>query len=229
MKKGFFFTMVATLCVICAGCQAPFQTVKTEKLDSPEKKFQAAEDLCNKKNYVQAMELYDDVKSAYPEFKEMPKVYVKIADCLYDDKRYDKSIGRYFQFVELYPNDKEVPRAKYNIGMALFSQIKNIDLDSRIIQKTAEAFKTLSDDPNAGEWAKKAEEKYRECRQKLAAKEWDKATTYLSMSNKQAAGKSARRILDEYPELGYDDKANALLKKLKDESNGKPSQRKDQS
>ncbi len=215
MKKGFFFTIVATLCVICAGCQVPFQTVKKEKPDSPEKMFQAAEELYNKKDYAQAMELYDQVKSAYPEFKEMPKVYVKIADCLYEDKQYDKSIGRYFQFVELYPNDKEVPKAKYNIGMALFSQIKNSDLDSRIIQKTAEAFKTLSDDPNAGEWGKKAEEKYRECRQKLAAKEWNKAETYVSLSNYQAAKLVARRILDEYPKLGYDDKANNLMKKIK--------------
>jgi outer membrane protein assembly factor BamD len=215
MKKGFFFTIVASMCVICVGCTLPFQTTTLEKPDSPEKMFKAAEELYNKKNYAQALDVYEQLKSAYPEFNEMPKVYAKIGDCLFEDKQYDKSIGRYLEFVQLNPNDKDVPRAKYNIGMAQFNQIKNIDLDSRIIQKTAEAFKALSDDPNAGEWGKKAEEKYRECRQKLAAKELDKADTYVSTSNYKSAKSAARRVLDEYPNLGYDDKANALLKKLK--------------
>jgi outer membrane assembly lipoprotein YfiO len=214
MKKGFFFTIFASLCVICAGCPIITDS-QPMKYDSPEKMFKAAEELYNKKNYAQALDVYEQLKSAYPEFNEMSKVYAKIGDCLFEDKQYDKSVGRYFQFVELYPNDKDVPRAKYNIGMAMFNQIKNIDLDSRIIQKTAEAFKGLTDDPNAGEWGKKAEEKYRECRQKLAAKEWDKARTYLSASNPKSATIAAKRILDEYPNLGYDDKANELLKKYK--------------
>ena len=38
----------------------------------------------------------------------------------------------------------------------------------------------------------------------------------LGMGNYKAARVSAKRVLDEYPKLGFDTEANDLLKKIKD-------------
>ncbi len=213
MKKVFGFLMAAIIFVCCAGCPSMWSVEETKDKATPEALFQKAEDLYDKKKYAQAIDAYEQLKSAHPDYKDSSKVYLRIADAFFAEKQYEKAIGRYHQFVELYPNDREAPRARYNIAMSLFSQIKNTDLDSRIIQKSAEAFKALADDPDAGEWAKKAEEKYRECRQKLAEKEYYKAKTYISMGNYKAAKLVARRILDDYPKLGFDEQANTILKK----------------
>jgi outer membrane protein assembly factor BamD (BamD/ComL family) len=117
--------------------------------------------------------------------------------------------------MQLYPGDKGVPRAKFNIGMCYFNQMKNTGLDNSVVQAAAAEFKALADDANAGEWAKKAEEKYNECRKKLAEKEMDKAHTMLSVSNYQAARLAAKRELGEYPKMGYDDEAAELIKSIK--------------
>jgi outer membrane protein assembly factor BamD len=216
MNKLLAYISILLIILCCSGCPSVWNTDNSKESNtSPEDLFKSAEELFEKQKYAPAIDLYEQLKSAHPDFKEIPKVYLRIADALYNDKQYDKAMGRYYQFIELYPNEKEAARAKYNVGMSLFNQIKNTDLDSRIINRTAETFKALSDDPNAGEWAKKAEEKYRECRQKLAEKELYKAKTYISMGNYQAARLVAKRVLDEYPKLGYDDQANELIKKIK--------------
>jgi outer membrane protein assembly factor BamD (BamD/ComL family) len=125
-------------------------------------------------------------------------------------------MARYLQFIELYPAHKEIPRAKFNVAMGYFNQKKNTDLDNSVIRRAADSFKVLIDDPNAGEWAKKAEEKHRECMRLLAEKEYYKAQTAWNIGNYKAANLAAKRILEEYPKLGLDEKAKEMVKKTKD-------------
>jgi len=205
------------LCIIglLAGCPAIWKADEPDKPASAEQLYKAAEEFFEKKEYSKAIENYERLKSAYPDFKDIPKVYMKIADAFYNDGAYEKAAARYQQFVELYPGHEDVPKAKFNIAMCSFKQIKNTDLDTRIVQRAAELFKALADDPNAGDWAKKAEEKYQECRKKLAEKELYKAKTYISMGNYNAARHAARRVLEEYPKFGFDKEVNEIINKIK--------------
>jgi outer membrane protein assembly factor BamD len=214
-SSALLLICIFSAALFLAGCPALWNMEQTEKVASADDLFQKAEDYFQKKDYAKSVETYEQLKSAYPDFKKMPYVLLKIADALYTEGFYDKAIGRYMQFIELYPANKEVPRARYYAAMASFNQIKTTDLDSRIIQKSADAFKAVANDPNAGEWAKKADEKYAECRKKLAGKELDKARTYISLGSYQAARMAAKRVIDEYPNLGYDEEANNLIKKIK--------------
>jgi outer membrane protein assembly factor BamD len=215
VRRKLSVILVTFIAVLAAGCPSLWHTEVVEKDPGPDKLFQAAEDQFQKKQYGEAVDLYERLKSGYPDFKKMPEVYSKIADALFDEKSYDKASARYQQFIELYPGDKRVPRAKFNIGMCYFNQIKNMDLDNSVVQRAAQEFKALADDTNAGEWAKKAEEKYNECRKKLAEKEMYKARTMLTVHNYQAARLAAKRVLDEYPKLGYDSDAAELIKSIK--------------
>jgi outer membrane protein assembly factor BamD len=215
VRRKLSFILVTFIAVLAAGCPSLWKTDVVGKDSGPDKLFQAAEDQFQKKQYAQAVEVYERLKSGYPDFKKMPEVYSKIADALYEDKSYDQASERYKQFIELYPGDKGVPRAKFNIGMCYFNQIKNTDLDNSVVQRATAEFKALSENPNAGEWAKKAEEKYNECRKKLAEKEMYKARTMLTVQNYQAARLAAKRVLDEYPKLGFDNDASELIKSIK--------------
>ncbi len=212
------FRIIATALVLLllTGCPALWTSETVVKDSTPEQLFKEGEQLFNKKDYSGAINSFEQLKSAHPDFEKAPEVYLKIADAMFENGAYDKAIMRYQTFLELYPLDKEVPKAKYQIALAYFNQIKNTDLDNSIIQAALDSFKAVSEDPNAGEWAKKAEEKLRVCRRKLAEKEIYKAQTYISMRNYRAARVAAKRVLDEYPRLGFDTEANDLLKKIKD-------------
>ncbi|MCX5861806.1 MAG: outer membrane protein assembly factor BamD [Deltaproteobacteria bacterium] len=206
---------MALAAILLAGCPSIWRSAAVEKPLGADELYQKAEGEFKSKNYPQAIELLERLKSAHPDFGKTPEVYLKLADASYDEGSYEKAAARYLQFLELYPAHKEVPRAKFNIAMCYFKQIKNTDLDSRVVKLALDSFKQLANDANAGEWAKKAEENARECLKKLAEKEIYKAQTYLSVSNYKAARLAAQRVLEEFPKLGYDDKAQELIKKLK--------------
>jgi outer membrane protein assembly factor BamD len=213
-----YILSVFVICVAalaCSGCPSIWNTETSGKTASADDLYKAAEEDFQKKNYSQAIETYERLKSAHPDFKQIPEAYLKIADSFFEQGQYEKAISRYLQFVELHPGHKELQRAKYQIALAHFNQIKNADLDSALAQRSAKAFKAIMDDPDAGEYSKKAEEKYKECLKKLAAKELYKARTYVGMGNYQAAKLAAKRVLDEYPKLGFDEEANELMNSIK--------------
>jgi outer membrane protein assembly factor BamD len=209
-------TAVALTVLMLAGCPALWTSETVVKNSTPEQLYREGEELFQKKNYSGAISAFDRLKSAHPQFEKTPDAYLKTADAMFQNGAHEKAIGRYLTFVELYPLHKEVPRAKYQVALSYFNQIKTTDLDNSMIQAALQAFKALSEDANASEWAKKAEEKLKECRKKLAEKEIYKAQTYLGMGRYKSARASAKRVLDEYSKLGYDAEANDLLKKTKD-------------
>ncbi|MBI4964245.1 MAG: outer membrane protein assembly factor BamD [Desulfomonile tiedjei] len=216
MKHGFHVFVVVLAALVLTGCPSLWNTELSDKPPSAEELFKTAESQFDRKEYKRALESYERLKSAFPDFKNIPKAYMRIADCLFNQGSYDHAISRYLQFIELYPNHKEAPRAKFQVALAYFNQIKNTDLDSSVVRRAADSFKALSGDPNAGEWAKQAEEKHRECMRKLGEKELYKAKHYVKMSNYRAARLAAKRILEEYPKLGLDEEAKELVERLKD-------------
>lgn len=215
VRRAFSTLLVLLGFLLIAGCPSIWQPTTVEESPSAEALFKAAEEHFEKKDYAKAIEAYERLKSAYPEFKDMPKVYLKIADSFFNQKSYENAVARYLQFLELYPSGKDVNRAHYQIAMAYFNQIKGVDLDNRVVKQAAEAFKSLADNAEGGEWAKKAAEKYKECMGKLAEKELYKARNYISTGNYKAARLAAQRVLENYSKSGHDEEADALLKKIK--------------
>ncbi len=215
MRRAFSIFVLVLAAMLLTGCPSIWQTTTADESPSPEKLFKTAEEHFEKKDYATAIEVFERLKSAHPEFKDMPQVYMKIADSFFNQKSYENAIARYLQFLELYPAGKEVNRAHFQIAMAYFNQIKGVDLDSRAVRQAAEAFKSLADNTEAGEWAEKAAEKYKECLGKLAERELYTARSYISLGNYKAARLAAKRVLEKYAKSGHDEEADALLKKIK--------------
>lgn len=215
MKKAFSVLVVLIAGVMLTACPSLWSTAAKDKTEDAEVLYKDAEAAFANKDYDKAIELYERIKSGHSDFEKTPEVYLKLAEAFYEKGAYEKAISRYLQFVELHPGHKDVPKAKFYAAMGYFQQIRAADLDNRIVHTAAEAFKALRDDPEAGEWAEKAGEKYNECLKKMAEKELYKARTYVSMGQYQAARISAKRVLDEYKEMGFDKEAEDLIKGIK--------------
>ncbi|MCA1961764.1 MAG: outer membrane protein assembly factor BamD [Desulfomonile sp.] len=193
------YILAMGLCVIfLAGCPSIWQTKTPPPDTGPEELYKAALRSFDEKRYTDAADQLQRLRHSYPDFEKMPEVYLRIGDAFFNDGKYEEAFTRYRQFIELYPNHQDKYRAKYMIGMAHFKQIKSIDLDDTAIRRAEEAFKEVKDDPEASEWAKKAEEKYRECRVKLAQKELYKAASSLSRSQYKAARLALQRVIDDF-------------------------------
>ena len=214
-SKGALILIVMTAFMVTA-CPSFWRTKTTEERPSADKLFQEAETLFEKGKYRAAIEIYNRIKSGYPEFEKMPQVYLRIADAYYRNKDYAKSSARYNNFLQLYPKDENTSRAKYMIAMGYFKKIRPIDRDSRMLEKAAEAFKKVVDEAEDSQWKTKAEEKYKECRKKLGEKELYIANQYYKRSRYKSARRVAHRVLQKYPDLGLDDEAKRIIDKTKD-------------
>ena len=215
MKKALSILVVLIAGTMLTACPSLWNTAANDKTEGAEKLYEDAEAAFDNKDYEKAIELYERIKSGYSDFEKTPEVYLRLADAFYKKGAYEKAISRYLQFVELHPGHKDVPKAKFHAAMGYFQQIRAADLDNRIVHTAAEAFKALRDDPEAGEWSERAGEKYDECLKKMAEKELYKARTYVSMGQYQAARIAAKRVLDEYKEMGFDKEAEDLIKGIK--------------
>lgn len=211
---SIFVALIAV--VTLTGCPTLWQTSVNQQTETAEQIFKKAEAAFKDKKYDKAIELYQRIRADYSDFKKAPEVYLRLAEIYYNKENYDKAISGYMQFIESFPSNKDIPKAKYYVAMSDFKQIRGVDLDNGMVRAAADAFKTLRDDPAAGEWAKKAGEKYDECLKKLAEKELYKARTYISMGKYQAARIAAQRVLDEYGKLGFEKDAKDLINDVKD-------------
>jgi outer membrane protein assembly factor BamD len=215
--KSISLAVLTVACLLSlTGCFTFLKSKPVKSDASPQELFKSAEDAFQKKSYAEAVELFERLKSSQPDFDKITEVYQRIADGFFNLAQYEEAISRYLQFLELYPNHEERHRTRYMIGMCYFNRVKGVDWDSSMIQRAEAAFKQVAEDSDAGQWRTKAEEKYKECRKKLAEGELYKAKSYISTSQYKAAKVAAQRILDQYGDLGFEKEAKAILDKLKD-------------
>jgi len=215
VRRASVLVLVALTATLVAGCPSIWKKELIKKDAPPKELFQAAQDQFQQKNYREAIELYERLKSAQPDFDKIPEAYQRIADAFFNLGEYDEAVARYQQFLQLYPNHEDRYRAKYMIGMSYFDRIKGTDREDSMVRRAEAEFKQVADDSAAGQWKKKAEEKYRECRKKLAEMELYKAKTYISTGQYKSARIAAQRILDEYAKLGLDKEASDIIEKVK--------------
>ncbi|MDQ7782398.1 MAG: outer membrane protein assembly factor BamD [Desulfomonilaceae bacterium] len=215
LKSLILMVLTVITAGVLAGCPSLWNSKVGEEAPGAGELYEKAEARFKDKDYPGAIEAYQRLRSAHPDFDKAPEVSMKIADATYESGDLEKAASAYLQFVELYPGHEEAARAKYQVAMCYFRQIKNTDLDSRAVMTAAERFKALRDNPDAGEWATKAGEKFDECMKKLAEKELYKARTYISMGKYKSARLAAKRVLEEYGKLGLDQEAEDLIKRIK--------------
>lgn len=213
MKPRFPILLIIAATLLTLGCASVWQKAANEPAATPEKLFEAAEEKFKKKDYREAIESFERLKSAHPDFEKIQEVHQKIGDAFFELGEYEDAVSRYYQFLDLYPNNENRRRVRYMIGMCFFNRIKGVDLDDSMVKKAEAALRQSAEDPDGGEWKTKAQEKHRECRRKLGEKELYKARSYLSMKRYAAARIAAQRVLDDYSDLGLDKEAKELVAK----------------
>lgn len=213
MRSGALISLIIVLSLLLTACPSIWNSTALEENAKPEELYKRANALFDKGYYDEATGIYERIKSAHPDFEEMPLVYLKIAESFYRKGDYEQAIARYNQFLELNPQHPSTDRAKYMRAMCYFKMMKPIDRDDRMIHLAVKAFKEVMDDTQAPEWRKKAEAKYNECRKKLAEKQLYIARTYISTKNYNSAKSAAQRVLDNYSGLGLDDEAKRIIKR----------------
>jgi outer membrane protein assembly factor BamD len=161
-------------------------------------------------NYDKAIEKFQAIIDNYPYSEYELRAQLKIADAYFSDKRYEEALAYYQDFADLHPQHERVPYTLLRAALCHYNQVESIDRDQNATHKAVEALEVLIREHPYAEETRDGEELLLDLRSRLALHMLQIADFYRKRTHWQSAASRYRRVLDEYPGLGFD--ARALLR-----------------
>lgn len=211
---SFIILILCWLNLLLSGCAlGPQKDVQK----SPQEMYNEGLKLLNKKKYERAAEAFRKLKEEHPLSSYTPLAELRIADALFFNKSYAEAVNQYEEFRKLHPLHAEVPYAIYQTGMCYFKQMLSVDRDQTATEKALEQFRYLIENFPQSPHTPAAREKIQACRRQLAEHEYYIAHFYFRMKKYKAALGRFEKILQDFPELGYEEKLRPLIAKCRAE------------
>ena len=161
-------------------------------------------------NYDGAIERFQSIIDNYPYSEYELLAQLKIADAYYDDERYEEALSYYQDFADLHPQHERVPYTLLRAALCHYNQIESVDRDQNATRRATDALEILIREHPYAEETRRGEELMIDLRSRLAQQMLQIADFYRERTHWQSAAERYRRVLDEYPGLGFD--ATALFR-----------------
>lgn len=176
--------------------------------DDPEALYQEAEEAFKDEKWLIAVDKYRDIKNRFPYSARATDAELRIADAYFEQESYLEAESAYEIFKELHPTHPKSPYVQFRIGMSYYNQIpSNSARDLTAAYKAIEAFNTLFEKFPSSEYVAKGKELIQEARKRLAEYENYVADFYFRREHYLSASYRYSALLQEYPNLGYDEEA----------------------
>lgn len=194
--------------------------------DKAETYFLRGEAYLKDSMYEQALEKFSLVKNKFPYSKYAIEAELRIADTYYQKGSFLEAQKLYGLFSEFHPQEPKRDYAIFQSGMSYYEMIPSaIDRDLGYGKKALADFRSLMDLYPGSLYFKDALNKYTDVKMRLAEKEIYIGNFYKKRGVYEAAAARYKTVIDEYPDLGFDDKmyfevANCYIKlEQKEEAN----------
>ncbi|MGP8152867.1 MAG: outer membrane protein assembly factor BamD [Smithella sp.] len=166
-------------------------------------------------HYQKAQEYFQRLKEEYPLHDMAVLAEIGVADSLYSDKEYVKAENAYADFISLHPVNENVPYAIYQLGLCHYNQIEAVDRDqAETISAKKEWEKLIARYPES-KFSTMSEKMLRECKQKLAEREFYVGKFYLRQNKYQAALARFEKVARDYANVGLDYKTEYYIREAK--------------
>jgi outer membrane protein assembly factor BamD len=208
MKKAkhfFFFFLILFVCS-CSGKPA---AVKPGETFEPEKVFEKANELLEKKDYEEARTAFLEIKNRDTSRKFAPLAQLKIADSYVKEGEFEPAIAEFRRFLEAYPDHKYAAYAQYQIASVYFDQIEGPERGYSGAAKALEEFERLKKLYPRNPYREVIDIKIQKCRNVIANYEFLVGEYYYKKGSFNAAINRFEDVLRTYPE--YQREADVLF------------------
>ncbi len=216
MKKKSVIQTLLLLFILSSllnGCAGKGKDVKTIKGD-PEILYRQGLERFNKRDYSEALKLFEQVKSNFPDSPPYTLwAEVKVGDCHFFKKDYVEAIAAYEEFKKTRPTHEDIPYVQYQIGLSYFHQMRTHDRDQTPTKKALSNFEYLVANTPPNIFTEKAVEKIEICKKRLAEHEFYIGNFYYKKGKYEAAASRLEGLQEKFPKRSDEDKALYLLGK----------------
>ena len=209
-------TIALALCVMMiTGCALwswlGFGTPSHIGRGSPADLYRSGIELYQDKKYKRAIENFTRLREEYPLSQYTVLAEMGIADSYYSSGDYLMAEAYYREFIAMRPTNENVPYAMYQIGMCNYNEMLGVDRDQENTRAAKAAFESLIARFPSSRYAFMAEQKLRECKQRLGEHEFYVGRFYFRRGEYEAALRRFENIQQNYPNLGLDYKVSYFL------------------
>ena len=193
-------TLLLTLFVSCSDSKLQTPETEGERLQLL---YSNAMNLVNKKDFVDAAILFEDIERQYPYSKWSNQAQLMTSFCYYKSSMYNESLDSLERFIALYPGSKKISYAYYLRALNYFEQIKDVERDQSMTEKAKAAFYEVTTKYPESQFAQDAYDKIDIINDRLAAKEMEIARYYQFDHQWISAINRYNEILENYKTSVY--------------------------
>ena len=206
--------LVLALLLSAAACGKKAQIeIAPEIASSDEALFKLGEEAI-KKDEEKGMLFLRQLMDSFPKSFYAQRAKLLIADAYFkkaDEGNLILAASEYREFINLYPFSPSAAYCQYQIGMTFFKKVLKPGRDqSKTTQALAEFKKTVATYPTSDQ-AKTAQEKIKDCEERLAEHQFLIGSQYLGSRAYKAATSRLAEILTVYPNFSGMDRVYFAL------------------
>ncbi|HEK85963.1 MAG: outer membrane protein assembly factor BamD [Candidatus Saccharicenans sp.] len=205
-NKGYWLLIIFFLAaVLFDSTSCKKQTVETipqEAQASDEALFKLGEQYI-KKDTEKGILYLRQVIDSFPKSFYAQRAKLLIADSYFnkgDEANLILAAAEYREFISLYPTSPSVPYCQYQIAMTYYKKILKPGRDQTNTLQALQEFKKVVTNYPSSDYAKQAEEKIKDCEQRLAENEFQVGLLYYKIKAYRAAVGRLQNIPTQYPE-----------------------------
>ncbi len=210
VKKGLFILLIVLFATSCGEYQ------KLLKSPDPDVKYNAAVAYFEKRDFVRAQTLFDDVATYYKGTERSQDVLNYLARCYVGQEDYTSAIEYYNAYLRNFPKGRYIIETRYMIGHCYYLSSPDARLDQTETKKGIENLTLFTELYPESPYASKAHEELAELYNKLAHKEMLSAQLYYNLgtylgNNYESCVIVAKNALKNYPGNQYREDLNWLI------------------
>lgn len=191
------------------GCQsAQRQAQNRAYVERPvEALYNNAADELDKKNFREAISLFEEVERQHPYSEWARKAMVMSSYASYRSRRYTDAIETAQRYISLHPGGTEAPYAYYLVAVSYFDQIVDVGRDQQTTENARNALLDVIRRFPESEYAKDAALKLDMVNDQLAGKEMTIGRWYLRRNQTLAAINRFKTVIRDYQTTSHVEEA----------------------
>jgi outer membrane protein assembly factor BamD len=174
---------------------------------TPEEQFDYAKRIYDRGDYYKAKMQFTVVALNNAGSMIIDKTQYYLADSHFHLKEYIQAIAEFEKLIRSMPQSEYVDDARYKVGMCYFELSPGYALDQEYTQKALSQFQMFLDEFPESDLRPEVETRYKDCREKLAKKDFKSAELYRKMGQYSAAIIYYEHVIREFIDTSYIDDA----------------------
>jgi outer membrane protein assembly factor BamD len=211
MLKRIAYLLLLVLMIAASGCKTSYQKIaKSSDLDL---KYKKAKEYYEKKEYLKAIPLLEELITIYKGSKNIDDLYYMYAKSHYEQDEFLIAAFHFKNIHDSYPTSKYAEESLYLNAVCYQRMSPTPNLDQEYTRKAIENFQLFVNSYPNTERLEEANNSVRALRRKLEIKDFNSANLYYKIGHYRAAAVAFANFLKNFPDAQETEKAALLTVK----------------